>query len=311
MTRSSNPISRTITGPAGDEGRSEPLKLYAVPATLQPGHRAMPTIARFLLDGPVLPVVTDTIRVAEAFRDAAMSQFRRWCARNPDMAASFRRADWPEQFSSPTLSGKELDATIRKDHQHAFYLPTAEGEDQRWLTHVTLTAAEGFGPGEIAALNAVRTLKLKEEAGELRVQLVGLGSAGDFRMPLLGEATVWVSATPFVVTRYPKLRGTKRDRPEDYASPRAFALHVLRQELQRRGLAAQVAAIDDAEVIGRARLRPLQFQRFRSKRGDDGGRRPSGAFRITFSAPVRGPLCLGHSCHFGLGLFVPEELAQP
>ena len=27
----------------------------------------------------------------------------------------------------------------------------------------------------------------------------------------------------------------------------------------------------------------------------------------TFAAPVRGPLCLGHSCHFGLGLFLPGE----
>ena len=28
-------------------------------------------------------------------------------------------------------------------------------------------------------------------------------------------------------------------------------------------------------------------------------------FRITFSKPVSGPIALGHSSHFGLGLFVP------
>jgi CRISPR-associated protein Csb2 len=268
------------------------------------------TVARFLLAAPVLPLATDTIRVAEAFRDAAMSQFRRWCVRNPDLAEPFRRADRPEQFASPTLSGKQADGTIRKEHQHAFYLPTAEGDDQRWLTHVTVIASDGFGPGEIAALNAVRSLKLKEDPGELRVQLVGLGSAGDFRAPLLEEATVWVSATPFVVTRYPKVNGTKRDQPEDYASPRAFAQCVLRQELQRRGITARVASIEEVDCLGKPRLRPLQFQRFRSKRGDDGGRRPSGAFRLTFASPVPGPLCLGHWCHFGLGLFVPAELGQ-
>lgn len=45
--------------------------------------------------------------------------------------------------------------------------------------------------------------------------------------------------------------------------------------------------------------------RFRRKAGDDGGRRPAGAFRIVFPELVRGPICLGHSAHFGLGLFVP------
>jgi CRISPR-associated protein Csb2 len=106
------------------------------------------------------------------------------------------------------------------------------------------------------------------------------------------------------VTRYPKLSGRKRDRPEDYDSPRAFTRHVLCQELERRQM-PEIVSIADEELIGAHRLRSIQFKRFRSKRGDDGGRRPAGGFRITFTLPIRGPLCLGHLCHFGLGLFVP------
>ena len=53
--------------------------------------------------------------------------------------------------------------------------------------------------------------------------------------------------------------------------------------------------------------RPIQFRRFRQKLNDDGGRRPAGAFRLTFEAPINGPIALGHSCHFGLGLFVPAQ----
>jgi CRISPR-associated protein Csb2 len=30
-------------------------------------------------------------------------------------------------------------------------------------------------------------------------------------------------------------------------------------------------------------------------------------FRITFTAPVRGPIALGYGAHFGLGLFVPPN----
>jgi len=54
------------------------------------------------------------------------------------------------------------------------------------------------------------------------------------------------------------------------------------------------------------RWSPFDFQRFRRKCGDDGGRRLSGAFRLTFPYPVRGPLALGWSSHFGMGLFLPE-----
>lgn len=43
-----------------------------------------------------------------------------------------------------------------------------------------------------------------------------------------------------------------------------------------------------------------------SKLDDGGGRRLAGAFRIEFPTEVSGPIALGHSSHFGLGLFMPE-----
>jgi len=53
------------------------------------------------------------------------------------------------------------------------------------------------------------------------------------------------------------------------------------------------------------RWRSIQFKRFRQKPNDDGGRRIAGAFRIEFPQPVPGPIVLGHSSHFGMGLFLP------
>jgi CRISPR-associated protein Csb2 len=160
------------------------------------------------------------------------------------------------------------------------------------------------------------SLPPSQESGDRSQETAPLGALAPLReiplpsalLPvplLLAESREWVSSTPFIATRYPKLRGTKRDRPEDYATPRDFARHVLRQELARRRELPEVVAIDDVDVMGAGGLRPIEFERFRNKQGDDGGRRPAGAFRITFAAPVRGPLCLGHSCHFGLGLFLP------
>ena len=89
------------------------------------------------------------------------------------------------------------------------------------VASIRLHASRNFGEGEA-----------------LQLLLVGLGSARDLRAPLLAESTIWVSATPFVVTRYPKRRGAKRDRLEDYATPQAFARHLLRQNRTRRALTA-------------------------------------------------------------------------
>jgi CRISPR-associated protein Csb2 len=245
---------------------------------------------------------------AEAFRHALMGQFQRQCHRQKYGHA---RKPYQELFHSPLLSGKDADGQLMQQHRHAFFLPTAEGSDPRRITHVTVAAAGGFGTDEVSALNALRMLKGEDDLPDLRVQLVGLGVPQDFRAELLGESTVWISATPFLVTRYPKLRGAKRDRPEDYASLHDFVRHVLQQELQRRAELPALRSIEEEATIGPQRLRPIQFKRFRQKQGDDGGRRPAGGFRLTFTAPVRGPLCLGHSCHFGLGLFVPPSPTSP
>ncbi len=281
---------------------TRPLPASAAATRSRPTDQKRPTVARFLLDGPVLPLLTDTLPVAEAFRHGLLRLFQRHCHRK-----KYGHADRPYQelFRSEVLSGKDAEGQILRQHRHAFYLPTAEGSDSRWITHLTITAAAGFGPDDVAALNAFRILQLDTESPQLQVQLVGLGDRQDFRAPLLGESTVWISATPFLVTRYPKLRGRKRDRPEDYASPQVFAHHVLHQELCRRSDLPPIVSIEPVEGIGPRRLRPIQFKRFRSKLNDDGGRRPGGAFRVTFAAQVRGPLCVGHSCHFGLGLFIP------
>ncbi len=193
-----------------------------------------------------------------------------------------------------------------KGHGHAFYLPTDEDDDGR-IDHLTVMAPDGFGLQDIRALDLFRTLRL-DDRDAFRLLLVGLGNEAAFgRSRLFEPSDSWISATPFVVTRYPKLRGVKRDRPEDYASPRAFARYVLRQEMARRCDLAEVVDVEDEEAIGARRLRSIQFQRFRSKRSDDGGRRPAGGFRIKLAKPIRGPLCLGHSCHFGLGLFLPAH----
>jgi CRISPR-associated protein Csb2 len=215
----------------------------------------------------------------------------------------------PKGRLTETLAGKNDASEPLRNHWHAFYLPADEDGDGR-IDHVTVFAERGFGVDEVRALDRLRQVRFGESE-PLRLMLVGLGGCDDFRARLFGPARVWVSATPFLASRYPKVSGTKRDRPEDYVTAQGFAMHVLGQELgrlrERRGDLPAVVGIEPLDVLGgRRNLRCIQFRRFRRKAGDDGGRRPCGAFRITFAAEVRGPICLGHSSHFGMGLFLPE-----
>jgi len=274
-------------------------------------HRMRPllspfTAARILVAAPVLPLVADTLPLAEQFRSALLSKCKDLCLRR-----NAKLSDQEVWSRAPAFVGKDADGRPLTGHGHAFFLPADEDGDGR-IDHVTLVAERGLSGLERRAVERLRVLRFG--AGEpLRVALVALGRTEQLRGAVLDESATWVSATPFVATRYPKLRGRKRDQPADYATPLAFARHVLQEELerlrQRRPDLPAVIAIEPLPVqyLGAGRLRPLQFKRERRKAGDDGSRRPSGAFCIAFAAPTRGPLCLGHSSHLGLGLFVPGE----
>jgi CRISPR-associated protein Csb2 len=66
----------------------------------------------------------------------------------------------------------------------------------------------------------------------------------------------------------------------------------------------------DQDPAWAGRPRPIEFRRGRSRAGDDGYGRAFGAYRLTFSAPIAGPLCLGYACHYGLGLYLPVRAVE-
>jgi CRISPR-associated protein Csb2 len=290
---------------------TRPQEANRLPAKPSPPKQAAPTVARFLLDGPVLPLVTDTLQIAEVFRHSILRYFQRLLHRR-----KYGPAHKPvrEQFYSRVFSGKDNAGRPLDSHDHAYYLPTAENDTIR-IDHLTVYAAQGFGPDEVAALNALRELGW-EDHDPLRVQLVGLGRPEDFRCRLFGPARVWDSVTPFVVTRHPKRRGLRKDPPDCHGlhGRTSFAARVLAEECER--WLRRQANLADAGLptytvldhVGRiGSFRPLQFRRGRCKPGDDGASRATAAFRLQFDRVVAGPLCLGHAAHFGLGLFLPAE----
>jgi CRISPR-associated protein Csb2 len=275
----------------------------------QTGERPLVDVIRYALDSSVLPLITETLPVAEAARRRLMGIYGRLTERNS------------VRGRSRVLSGKDEYGRPLSDHQHAYYLPSDEDGDGR-LDHFTVYAAAGFGQDERRAADRMRGLRTGREGERhhpLRLLLLGMGKSSDYKPGPLGESSVWVSVTPYIAVRYAKTRGRNRI---DIRSPEARAaflqddlraqLIAVRPDIANGNLEDVVVEPlwNDNKVFRIAsRLRPIQFKRFRSKTGDDGGRRLAGAFRLTFSTPVRGPIALGWSSHFGMGLFVPESLA--
>jgi CRISPR-associated protein Csb2 len=274
--------------------------------------RSAMQVARFAFDSSVLPLITDTIRVADAARIALMSQYG-WLTKAGR-----------QKGKSRIFSGKEADGSPMTGHRHCYYLPTDEDGDGR-LDHLTLYAADGFGPDELRAIDRLRTIRIPgEDEGRypLSVILTGLGAKAEFQPNPIARARTWISATPFLAPRHPKTRGRLRRTEAGAADPALFIRSQLFAELENwlvrhhHTFGAEAIGIellmDDngntrrwCPVTGQWKQRAIQFRRFRLKRGDDGGRRRAAFFRLTFPEPVVGPIALGHSSHFGLGLFIP------
>ena len=88
------------------------------------------------------------------------------------------------------------------------------------------------------------------------------------------------------------------------------AAHDLMRLLSLNPQTAGAEIVQDRVIIVReppdARtLRCLEFQTTRYSGGGHRGQDEGASFTVTFPEEVTGPLALGYSSHFGLGLFVP------
>lgn len=271
-------------------------------------HRPI-TIARYALDSTVLPLVTETLPVAEAARRVLMALYGRFTERDG------------VRGRSRILAGKDHHGRPLMDHSHAYVLPTDEDDDGR-LDHLTVYAAGAFGRDEQRALDrlrAVRTGRDGEARYPLRLLLLGMG-ASEYAPGPMRESDVWVSVTPYIATRYAKTTGRNRIDLSSPASCAAFLQDDLHAQIAAVGPrlpdgsepAVTIAPLwDDNRVFSIAqRWRPIQFKRSRRKPGDDGARRLTGAFKLSFQERVRGPIALGFSSHFGMGLFMPLSNRQ-
>jgi CRISPR-associated protein Csb2 len=192
-------------------------------------------------------------------------------------------------------AARELLGIGSSGHRHAHILPLSLLATDNHLDHILVWAPGGLGGAAQDVLRRIRRTYMKGGVGELSVRFVGTGTAADFASipalrPTLGPARVWQSLTPLVLPRFRKKNGKNALEGQIAA------------ELASRGLPAyeSIELLKDESIAFRHHVR---CRRDGSQPPEDFGY----ALRLTFAEPVSGPLCLGHSSHFGLGLFAPAD----
>jgi CRISPR-associated protein Csb2 len=237
-------------------------------------------VERFVLEAAsesLRPSVTETIVVAEAFSNAAMS----------------RSSSREGRVADPILSGKAGDGSRAEGHRHAFYLPRDLDRDGL-IDHVDVWFPGGSSSEAHRAVVGVRAI-------------YGHRLDGRFSVTHLGEAdresgVSWVSATPFILERHVKMTSRtggsiKSDSPEDQ----------VRRSLSQHGFDSTSATFeiaDGVQLIGNALDRRVRADTYRRLRHRETGQAYSFNVSIRFTEAITGPLALGRHAHFGLGQFI-------
>lgn len=247
------------------------------------------TVARYQVVSKVAPRITQAVSVADRVHKALC----KWSDQGQGRATVF--------------TGKDEHGQPLPDHQHAHIFCEANGKRDE-ITHITVWARMGF---DHAARLALRRLNKVwgHEGHDIRLVLIGIGDPSTFPdCQLLGTSKVWRSLTPFVSTLHMKSYGDGRPKIDATNGWQiGSAGHDLKRLLTKEDAAATIRQEKQITLPNQRTLRSLQYQTSRPDGAGKRGNGDAGAFVIEFEHEIQGPFALGHSSHFGLGLFVPSD----
>ncbi len=254
-------------------------------------------LIQFAIGWNVPPEARAIVRLTAKFRGAVLKEMLRKLTGDPKITWS--RAPLEAREAVAEMAGKDAQGKPLKGHRHTEYL--AWCEDGEPVRLVAWRNGRPFDDNEQEALLKAAGRQFSWAAAGNRVdvwkvRLVPLDRAVPSPPGFDGAtAAVWESATPYVPPRH-HLRGGKPRLRESIE-------HQIRRELSLRGFgeAAQVTV----EHLGEPEWVAVHLPR--AERGKTAfiGDRLGYRLRLRFPAPVGGPIRLGHSSSFGLGLFRP------
>ncbi len=260
-------------------------------------HRPDCHLMQFAIGWNVAPERRAIVRLTARFRGAVIRELLR--LKTNQAVSGWTKASRDMREAIAEMAGKDADGQPLKGHRHAEFLVWCEDSQPTRL--LVWRGSRAFDADEqeailLAAARDVSWAAAGPDSDEWKVRLVPLDRAVP---PPPGfddqSSKVWESVTPYVPPRH-YLRGGKVRAGESIAEQ-------VRQEVQERGIAQDV----QVEFLGAPQWVAVHVPPREAARRAFIGDRRGQMVRLHFTTPVRGPIRLGHSSSFGLGLFRPVE----
>lgn len=264
-----------------------------------PGHRPDCHLMQFAIGWNVAPERRALVRLTSRFRGAVLRDLLR--LKTGDASANWTRASRDVRDAVADMTGKDANGDALKGHRHTEFLAWCDDDQPTRL--LVWRGSRAFDADEqeailLAAARGVSWAAAGSDSDEWRVRLVPLDRAVPPPPGFDGQpASVWESVTPFVPSRH-HLRGGKEREGESM-------IDQIRRETVRRGIEQDV----DVELVGTPKWVSVHVPRREANKRTSIGDRRGQMVRLHFARAVSGPIRLGHSSSFGLGLFRP--IAEP
>lgn len=257
-------------------------------------------LIQFALGWAVAPERRVTVRLTARFRAAVLRNLIRMKTKG----AAVRWSDAPTGVRDAIagMTGKDFQGVpLRGPRAHAEFLLWWDGDVPTRL--LVWRGARPFDEDEQESILCAAAQELSwaatgPDAEAWKIKLIPLDTAVAPPPGFDGvSATTWRTLTPYVPPRH-YLRGGRVRVSETIENQ-------VRRELATRGYAPSTKLLT-VEEIGQPTWVAVHVPRREAESRSAIGDRRGYWLRLRFSEPIAGPVRLGHSSNFGLGLFAPD-----
>jgi CRISPR-associated protein Csb2 len=253
---------------------------------------------QFAVGGRVYPPLRRWTKITDRFRGRVIRHLATIIA--PTSRGRYDLLTSEQRVRLALICGKDGQGHPLLGHRHAFFMlwPDENGAP----TRLVLWRSTPFTSEEMHAFSAAseQPISWDSAAPEWRVRLVQLPFETAPPPGLLGASCAWESATPFVPPAE-RHRFRRNGRARQSESPERILTKLLRDAGLPEPL--NVSVLEESAESTWVSLHETRERRFSRADSRTPWVPPGFNLRVEFSTPVEGPLIVGDSCHFGLGLF--------
>lgn len=283
----------------------EPSELSVRTHSTQSHQNALHCI-QFAVGGRIYPPLSHWVKITERFRGNVIRCLSRYISPNSD--GRYDRLTCEEKNILSLITGKDGQGKPLLGHEHAFFILWPD--DNGFPTRLIVWRKHAFSRDEVEALLSAseKALTWDNSTSSWKLRVVPLPFETTPPEGLVADSKIWISVTPFVppANRH-RFRKNGRLRPNE--SIESLLVNLLKKQDLPEPSAVTLLEND----LGHSwmKLHETRSRRFSNEDNRKPYVRPGFNIRLKFSSSVQGPIILGDSSHFGLGLFVPEEDTHP